>query len=203
MANRTVVLVSMTTLFVAPIAAGCGSSSAPEASRQSAPTSASTASAPAASPPSPTSVAAPKVPGDQQDALAGVDKYLRQTLDALPKGTTLDGTRYVDGPGAVPCDDAMFRVQDPRDVDAPPGTDVIRLVTTTGDLWRQWGWNVDDADEEGRPSREGNAPDGYVVRITAAQDPKQRASLIGSSPCFPASLRENDIPRTPVLEQSP
>jgi hypothetical protein len=206
MANRTVVLAALAVLFAV---AGCGSPAQGPAPSHP-PVAARPTKAPAAAPrtPSPASTPPPspivvKTPKDQQDAQGGVDTYLVQTLDALPKGTTLDGTRYVDGPGAVTCDDGGVRVQDQRDVDTPTDTDYTRLVATTGDLWRQWGWTVDDADDQGRADRVGHTPDGYTVQIEAAQDPKQRPSMVGSSPCFAAGLRENDIPRTPVIEQSP
>lgn len=205
MARRIVVLAALTTLFVT---AGCASSASEPAAphRQAASAEPTAPVVNSVTPPSPsappTSSTAVKVPADQQDAQDGVTKYLQQTLDALPKGATLDGTRYVTGPGAVRCDDGTVQVQDPRDVDAPPDTDVTRLVATTGELWRQWGWNVDDAPDQGRPNRVGRTPDGYQVRIEAAADPKRRPTMVGSSPCFAAGLRENDIPRTPVLEQS-
>lgn len=203
MANRTLVLAALAALFVA----GCASP-LPGPAPSHAPVAARPTRAPATRTPTPASTPPPspivvRTPQDQQNAQDGVDRYLVQTLDALPKGTTLDGTRYVDGPGAVICDQATVRVQDQRDVDTPTDTDVTRLVATTGDLWRQWGWTVDDADDQGRADRVGHTPDGYTVQIEAAQDPKQRASMVGSSPCFSAGLRQNDIPRTPVIEQSP
>jgi hypothetical protein len=205
MAHRTVVPAALTVLAVV---AGCASppsgptpSHAPVASHVTKAKAVPTPARPTNTPtPSPIAVVTPK---DQQAAQDGVDKYLVQTLDALPKGTTLDGTRYVDGPGTVGCDDAGVRLQDQRDVDTPADTDYGRLVATTGDLWRQWGWTVDDPDDQGRPDRVGHTPDGYTVSIEGAQDPKQRPTMVGSSPCFAAGLRENDIPRTPVIEQSP
>lgn len=206
MARRTVVLVALTTLFVTT---GCSSTS-PGAQPAHRPTASAGTAAPVVNPANPAPPSAPpasstavRVPADQQDAQDGVTRYLQQTLDALPKGTTLDGTRYVTGPDAVACDDATVRVQDSRDVDAPSATDVTRLIGKTGDLWRQWGWNVDDTADQGRASRVGHTPDGYEVRIEAAAEQKQRPTIVASSPCFAAGLRENDILRTPVLEQSP
>lgn len=203
--------VLLTTAPLLAVLTGCGPPASAPSPTSAVVAAATSAPAPAdASGPPPATPAAPsvapqavKVPANQQDAQDNVNKYLQQTLDAQPKGTALDGIRYVAGPGAVPCDDGGVRVDDVRDVDAPPRTDYTKLVTATGDLWRQWGWEVDDAGDHGRLSRVGHVPDGYTVRIEAGQDSEQRPTVTASSPCFPAALRENDIPRTPVLEQSP
>lgn len=36
----------------------------------------------------------PKIPSSQQEAQDTVLRYLQQTVDALPAGSTLDGSRY-------------------------------------------------------------------------------------------------------------
>ena len=121
----------------------------------------------------------------------------------MPQGTTLDGLRYALGPSTVPCDAQTVRVRDTRDVRSPSGSDAAALVAAAADQWRQWGWPVDVADDQGRPGWLGHAPDGYDLRIQAGADATSPPALVGSSPCFAADERQGDVPRTPVLEQSP
>jgi hypothetical protein len=201
MATRTLVLTAMTAVFVVLTGCGAQQSTAPPPAPTSSAAAPAPAGAPAPSPPPP----APKVPKTQQDAQDNVTHYLQQTLDALTKGATLDGTRYALSPSTVPCDgpDATIRVQDTRDVDLPPDTDPAGVVATAGAFFgAQQGWTVDAGDDQGKPSRVAHTPDGYTVRIEALGDPSQRPVVVGASPCFPARLREDDVPRTPVLEQS-
>jgi hypothetical protein len=71
--------------------------------------------------------ASPKIPTSQQEAQDTVLRYLQQTVDALPKGTTLDGTRYAIGDGTAYCEDnpsgpdTPVHVEDWRDMTLPPG----------------------------------------------------------------------------------
>lgn len=149
----------------------------------------------------------PKIPGSQQEAQDTVNRYLQETIDALPKGSSLDGTRYAIGDGATYCDDnpsgtdAPVHVEDWRDIALPPGTDYSALINQTGEVWKQWGWQVIERDGFSKPNRFGYAPDGYVLQIESRPDPTQAPSLIASSPCFPGNLRSNDVQRIPVISQ--
>jgi hypothetical protein len=153
--------------------------------------------------------ASPKIPTSQQEAQDTVLRYLQNTVDALPKGTSLDGTRYVVGSGTTYCDDspsgpnAPVHVEDWRDLALPPGTDFNAIISQTGAVWKQWGWQVIERDGFSKPNRFGYAPDGYVLQIEARPDPKYPPSLIGSSPCFPGDLRKDDIPRPAIIAQNP
>jgi hypothetical protein len=201
MIARAYVLVALTTALV--VLAGCGAQHDATPPVQKPASAAAPPAAGAPAPPPPPS--GPKVPATQQDAQDNVTHYLQQTLDALPKGATLDGTRYALDPSTVPCDgpNATIRVQDSRDVDLPPDTDPARVVTSASDFFgAQQGWTVDTGDDQGKPSRVAHTPDGYTVRVDTTGDAGQRPTLVGLSPCFPAGLREDDVPRTPVLEQS-
>ncbi|MGJ6122333.1 hypothetical protein QN239_07130 [Mycolicibacterium sp. Y3] len=151
----------------------------------------------------------PKIPASQQEAQDAIVRYLQATIDALPKGTTLDGSRYVVGDGTAYCEDnpsgdnAPVHVEDWRDMSLPPGTDFSAIIKETGDIWKQWGWQVIERDGFTKPNRFGYAPDGYVLQIEARQDPKYPPSLVGSSPCFPGNLRSANVTKSPLIAQSP
>ncbi|MCV7152431.1 hypothetical protein [Mycolicibacterium pyrenivorans] len=151
----------------------------------------------------------PKTPASQQEAQQTLLEYLQRTVDALPAGTRLDGSRYVVGDGTNYCEDhpsgpdAPVRVEDWRDIKPAPGADFDAIVIQTGEVWKQWGWQVIERDGFSKPNRFGYAPDGYILQIEARPDPAYPPSLIGSSPCFPGNLR-GDADRNPVtIEQSP
>ncbi|MDG4668633.1 hypothetical protein [Mycobacterium sp. 236(2023)] len=135
-------------------------------------------------------VPSPVIPETQRQAQDTVNRYLLDTVNAMPQGTTLDGTRYIVGDGTSFCednpsgDDPPVRVTDWRDVDPPAGTDIPALIDQTGALWTSWGWQVLKRDGFDKPNRFGYALDGYVLQISARPDPAQPPSLIASSPCF-------------------
>ena len=153
--------------------------------------------------------ASPKIPASQQEAQDTVLRYLQRTVDALPKGTSLDGTRYMVGKGTNYCDDnpsgpdAPVHVEDWRDINLPPGiTDFNTIISQTGDIWKRWGWQVIERDGFSKPNRFGYAPDGYTLQIEARPDPKSPPSIIGMSPCFPGKLRDDGISHPPLIQQT-
>ncbi|MBO0678098.1 hypothetical protein JRC04_11540 [Mycolicibacterium sp. S2-37] len=154
--------------------------------------------------PTPTS---PVVPASQSEAQDTINRYLLQTVNALPRGTSLDGTRYAIGNGTSFCednptgDDPPVKVTDWRDMEVPPGTDYGTVIAQTGDIWKSWGWHVLERDGFDKPNRFGYAPDGYILQIGARPDPSQPPSLIASSPCFPKS-REGEVQKVPVISQT-
>lgn len=152
----------------------------------------------------------PKIPGSQQEAQDTVLRYLQQTVDALPTGSTLDGSRLTVGHGATYCENepadhnAPVHFEDWRDVVVPAGTDSNVVVAQIGEAWKAWGWEVREREGFPKPNRFGYAPDGYILQIKVRTDPQKSLSLIGSSPCFSGSLRQDDAPRNPVvITQSP
>ena len=154
--------------------------------------------------------ASPKIPASQQEAQDTVLAYLQKTVDALPKGTSLDGTRYVVGKGTTYCDDnpsgpdAPVHVEDWRDITLPPDvTDFNTIISQTGDIWKRWGWQVVERDGFSKPNRFGYAPDGYILQIEARPDPKYPPSLVGSSPCFSGNLRKDGMTRPAIIQQNP
>jgi hypothetical protein len=153
--------------------------------------------------------AKPNVPANQQEAQDTLTAYLQKTVDALPKGTSLDGTRYTVGDGTAYCEDnpsgpdAPIHAEDWRDMNLPPGTDTATIISQTGDIWKQWGWNVIERDGFTKPNRFGYAPDGYTLQIEARTDPRYPPSLIGSSPCFAGNLKSSDLSKPPIIKQAP
>lgn len=153
----------------------------------------------------------PKIPASQQEAQDTVLKYLQQTADSLPKGSSLDGSRYIVGDGVSYCEDepadhnAPVHFADLRDMKLP--TDVVdfnAVISHTGDIWKSWGWQVLERDGFDKPNRFGYAPDGYVLQIRAAYPITYPPTVIGESPCFPGNLHQDNIPRNPaVITQSP
>ncbi|MDA4107340.1 hypothetical protein MHOL44478_08710 [Mycobacterium holsaticum DSM 44478] len=204
--RRTLVSVAAAALLVV-VGAGCETSSSESGSLG--PTTPSGATAIPGGPMEQLPVpAAPKIPTSQQEAQDTVVRYLQQTLDALPTGTSLDGTRYMVGDGTAYCEDdpagrdAPVHVEDWRDMKVPAGTDVKALVAQVGEIWEGWGWDVLERDGFDKPNRFGYAPDGYVLQVQARPEPTQAPSLIGTSPCFPGNLRQDDVQRPAVLNQS-
>jgi hypothetical protein len=152
--------------------------------------------------------ASPKIPTSQQEAQDTIVGYLQRTVDAFPQGTTLDGTRYVVGTGAIYCEDnpsgsdSPVHVEDWRDVKPPPGDEFSGLIAQAGDIWKGWGWQVLERDGFSKPNRFGYSPDGYTLQIEARPDPKFPPSIIGSSPCFAGNRRGDNIRKPPVIQQT-
>lgn len=146
----------------------------------------------------------PKVPASQQEARDTVLRYLQQTVDGLPKSSTLDGSRY-GGSRTLYCDDepanenSPVRFEDWRDVHLPAGATTSAVVSQIGDMWKSLGWQVIERDGFPKPNRFGYPPDGYSLQITARDDPSQAPSVIAVSPCFPGNLKDDSVPNTPPL----
>ncbi|SKS82965.1 Uncharacterised protein [Mycobacteroides abscessus subsp. massiliense] len=145
-----------------------------------------------------------KVPTSQQEARDTVLRYLQQTVDGLPKSSTLDGSRY-GGSRTFYCDDepadenSPVRFEDWRDVRLPAGATTGEVVAQVGDMWKSLGWQVIEKDGFPKPNRFGYPPDGYSLQITARDNPSQPPSLIAVSPCFPGNLKDDSVPNTPPL----
>ncbi|WP_074377066.1 hypothetical protein [Mycobacteroides abscessus] len=151
----------------------------------------------------------PKIPTSQQEAQDTVLRYLQDTLNALPKGSKLDGTRFGDPGSTINCSDDATGPADPvefsdlRDVIVPAGTESARIVAEIDEVWRRWGWQVLEREGFPKPNRFGYAPDGYVLQIKVRNDPIHSVSMIGTSPCFPGNLRRDDISQPGVITQLP
>jgi hypothetical protein len=59
---------------------------------------------------------APKIPASHQEAQDTLTSYLQKTVDALPVGTSLDGSRYGGGDGANYCDDNPASTESPMNI---------------------------------------------------------------------------------------
>lgn len=135
-------------------------------------------------------------PTSQQQAQDTILGYLRKTLDALPPGTVIDGSRYGSAGSTTPCqgkphsDTELF--SSIGDLKSPPGTDPKLLVGQIGDIWKSWGWWVFERDGTYKPNRSGFSPDGYELQIAVPAVPGP-PSIIGNSPCFPRDLARDDI----------
>lgn len=151
----------------------------------------------------------PKIPTSQQEAQDTVLRYLQETLNALPPGSSLNGSRYIAGGSTRYCEDdpsgpdAPVRFSDWRDLQTPAGVDFNSLIAQVGERWKSWGWQVLEHDGYEKPNRFGYAPDGYVLQIAASHPATYPPSIIGSSPCFPGNLRRDIEPNPAVITQAP
>ena len=142
------------------------------------------------------------MPASQQQAQETILAMLQKTVDILPTGSVLDGSRYRIGTMAHSCEDdpvgttSAEHVEDWRDVQLPDAADAHAVIKQTADAWRRWGWHVMERDGFERPNRFGYSPDGYALHLEARSngDPL----LVGSSPCFSNGLQE-ETPRNPAL----
>lgn len=146
----------------------------------------------------------PKIPASQREAQETVLRYLQRTVDAMPPGSTLDGTRYVPGGETRHCDDdpngpnAPVRFSDWRDVKVTQEVDFHSLINKIGEVWKGWGWTVIEREGYEKPNRFGYAPDGYVFEIVVSYPPSYPPSVIGASPCFPGNLRDSSLSGNPA-----
>lgn len=146
----------------------------------------------------------PKIPTSQQEAQDTVLRYLQQTLDVLPPGSSLDGSRYRIGRMDKYCEDDLagpdspVHMEDWRDVKLPPGTDFNAVIARTGKIWEQWGWQV--IERTASRSRTASATTQMATCSIRKRGTRLEPApfLIGSSPYYPGSLR-TDIPRNPPL----
>ncbi|WP_245535321.1 hypothetical protein [Segniliparus rotundus] len=146
-------------------------------------------------------------PSSQWQAQEVLYEYMRKTLQALPQGISLDNTRLSPGGGVDTCEDRIDSENSPisyydyRDMRVPQGIDYAELVAKVGDVWRSWGWRVEERKGSDNPNRYGYSPDGYSLNITAR--PPQFASFPpsfgGNTPCFPPELRDDHVPIPPVI----
>ncbi|MCV7260707.1 hypothetical protein [Mycobacterium shimoidei] len=154
------------------------------------------------------SVPSPKVPASQQEAESTVLRYLQQTIDLLPAGTSVDGSRYSVGTGISYCEDEPKDQNSPirfaywGDLNLPPGVDAHAIIDQIGDMWKGWGWQVLEREGFEKPNRFGYAPDGYVLQVKAAYPPTYPPTIIGSSPCFPGKLRQDNTTLPKEIRQT-
>ena len=138
-----------------------------------------------------------------QEALYG---YMRKTLQALPPGIILDNTRYGGG-GTAACDDRVDSENAPvdfadfRDMHTPPGIDYNDLIAKVGDIWKSWGWGVEEREDDNKPNRYGRSPDGYSLSIMGytGQFAGYPPSMTGGTPCFSPNLKDDHVPRPTLI----
>ncbi len=84
--------------------------------------------------------ASPRIPASQLEAQETVNHYMLDTINALPRGAALDGTRYVPVSRTIHCeDDPPVHLEDWRDMTFPPGTDFNAVINQTGETGRAGG----------------------------------------------------------------
>ncbi|OBG98939.1 hypothetical protein A5697_14920 [Mycobacterium sp. E3251] len=151
----------------------------------------------------------PKTPTSREEAQNAVLRYIQQTVDALPGGTNVDGTRYSGvGSGIAYCEDEP-KAPNSRvnysywgDLNLPAGENPNAVFGQVESIWKRWGWQVLERQGFEKPNRFGYAPDGYVVQIKAAYPPGSPPTIIGTSPCFPGNLRKEGAPVPTAINQT-
>ncbi|MGL6234327.1 MAG: hypothetical protein ACRC20_03190 [Segniliparus sp.] len=143
----------------------------------------------------------------QRQAQEALYHYMQATLQQLPYDVSLDNHRYGGTGGVMQCDDRIDQLNAPIqyynvfDTRVPPGTDYADFVVKVGEIWKGWGWRVEELEDDDKPNRTGTSPDGYQLDIAvysgkfASYPPK----FGGHTPCFPASLRDDDVPAPRVI----
>ncbi|WP_244431619.1 hypothetical protein [Segniliparus rugosus] len=144
------------------------------------------------------------MPTTRQQAQDAVYRYYQKTLRELPDGYALDNSRYgAVGATVSACNDyeppntAPAKYHDARTIIAPPGTDNLALVVKIGEIWKNWGWRVEERDGFNKPNRFGIAPDGYVLHVES--DAQYPVMFEGSSPCFTGDKARYDYIPIPTL----
>ena len=143
-------------------------------------------------------------PQSQEQVQNTVVDHLRRTLAALPSESVLDATRFPGAGHNSYCSDddsgpsASMRFHTIGELKLPENAG-IDVVTAVGEIWRSWGWQVDERDGFRRPNRFGYGPDGYRLQIVAADSPEHPPTLQAGSPCFPRQIARDDIPIPQVL----
>jgi hypothetical protein len=145
------------------------------------------------------------VPESQQQAQDTVIGYLKRTLVSLPAGTVLDATRYAGAGHNSYCDDndsspgAPMRFHTIGELKLPPDADTSNVVTTTGDIWRGWGWYAFERDGFRKPNEFAYGPDGYRLQIVTAARDGYPPTVQASSPCFSGEIARDDIPVPEII----
>ncbi|ADG99009.1 conserved hypothetical protein [Segniliparus rotundus DSM 44985] len=139
----------------------------------------------------------------RQQAQETLYAYMRRTLQAVPTIIALDNTRYGGAGGGVDtCDDRIdsenspIHYYDSRDMQVAEKTDFADLVRKTGDVWRSWGWRVEERENSEKPNRVGTSPDGYIlsIEIRPSRFAGYPPSFTGDTPCFSPRFRHDDVP---------
>ncbi|ADG97272.1 hypothetical protein Srot_0793 [Segniliparus rotundus DSM 44985] len=146
-------------------------------------------------------------PKSIQEAQDTVYRYYQRTLQDLPEGIELDNTRSLGASATVTaCDDnaadknnAPASYGDSRALIDHHSTDYPTLITKIGDIWRGWGWKVEQHEGTGALNRFGHSPDGYELSVTYSPlDPT--ATIYANSPCFPGDwTRYSSIPEARTI----
>ncbi|ADG99008.1 conserved hypothetical protein [Segniliparus rotundus DSM 44985] len=146
------------------------------------------------------------MPTTTRQAQDAVYRYYQKTLRELPDGYALDNTRYGGASVTVtPCDDLgtlnnpddPAKYHDDRIILVPPGADNLALVVKIGEIWKSWGWRVEEREGFNKPNRFGTAPDGYVLHVES--DDQYPVMFEGSSPCFKGDKTRGDFIPSPTL----
>lgn len=144
-------------------------------------------------------------PTSQRQVQDHVVALFQRTVDAFPRGTALDTSRYGTG-STTTCDDNATDPDAPvnfaqySDMRLLPGTDSKAAVAKLGDTWVSWGWKVIERDDFPKPNRFADAPDGYSLQAWLS-GPADSLGVVGESPCYNGRLVDYTI-RVPTVIES-
>ncbi|EFV12386.1 hypothetical protein [Segniliparus rugosus] len=143
----------------------------------------------------------------QQQAQETLYGYMRRTLEGLPDGVSIFSAHPWQGGKTSACDDridqenAPITYHDTFDMKVPIGTDHDALIGKIRDLWRSWGWRVEERESDSSPSWYGRSPDGYELNVMgyAGRLAGYPPTFGGRSPCFSPKLRDDHVPKPRVI----
>lgn len=145
-------------------------------------------------------------PTSRRKAQQKLYEYMSNTLQYLPEGIALDNTRYEGAGGGVDtCDDridsenAPIFYYDSRDMHVPKGIEYNDLISKVGEIWRGWGWSVEERDGTYKPNRQGKSPEGYTLNIQAGYPVGYPPTMDGNTPCFSPQFRHEPVPIPRVI----
>lgn len=146
-------------------------------------------------------------PTSQHDVQDHVVSLFQRTVDAFPRGTALDSSRYAPNGTTATCDDNADGPDAPvdfaqyADMRLLPGTDYKATVAKLGDIWSSWGWKVIERDDFPKPNRFASAPDGYRLQAVL-NDPAYSPTVVATSPCYNGRLADYAIPMPRLIEST-
>ncbi|EFV14022.1 hypothetical protein [Segniliparus rugosus] len=150
----------------------------------------------------------PQPPSTPEEARDIIHKYLQKTLRELPDGYILDSSRFGGvGGNLSPCDDTPSPESPPSMYDnwrvlvSHSETNYNSIIGKVGDIWRGWGWPVEERNGFDKPNRFSISPDGYTLSIKAAPsgNPQSPPSVIVTSPCFQVNTQSYQAIPEPVV----
>lgn len=148
-------------------------------------------------------------PANQRQVQDTVTAMYQRTANALPSGYSFDGSRYGTTGGIVDCDDdakgdevSPVQYRSSRDMKVPAGTPIDGLVEKLGEIWKSFGWSVDQRDGFPEPNRFATTSDGYRIHAIVGRPAGYPPVLVAGSFCYDGHLVEKGI-EIPAVVRSP